>query len=374
MVQITEGGSPWLTDVSVDGELLVAGIEIETERSPADCGLWLLNLQTGQVIKIAEGLVSYPWGALFSPVGGRAIYSATDECTLPIASGTAQSLNEGMWVLDLKTLETETIYDREPPVLLGWLSADSFLVTRPAPDGEGWTLWVEDRDGGSQVVHNLVMEYRGFNLFTDKLSPDGSLIYHHVETLQEVFSDQLSLTSLSSGEVTRESWQGWWWPGSRGQPWSPDSRLLLYHVAGSVRGDMPIDLMVLDVETGEHHLLLKDIGREGPLESLTWPPDSQVVLLLSDDGTTLYALNADGSDLTEVTSSTLTGTLSSYVNLHWSMDCGYLFFHRVQPPPQYDYLTEIWVGVVRRPGESDVDLQARLQQLQDGPWPVAISP
>ena len=122
---------------------------------------------------------------------------------------------------------------------------------------------------------------------------------------------------------------------------------------------MPIDLMTLDVRTGEHRAILSGLSPEDAFIPQAWSPDSQVVLLLSEDRTALHAVNVDGSGFGEVAGSTLSAPKSNYRGVRWSLDGGYLFFHRDPPLPRGEIVTtmetEIWAAVVRLPEESDAD-------------------
>ena len=364
------------SDVSKKGELAVSAYPAVIDGAfETACGLWLLSPETGQVQEISKGILSYPWGALFSPEGDRIIYAATEECP----SASAQSHEEGMWLLDLRTMETTTLYESEALVLRGWAHLDIFLAMRHVPD-VGWTYRIIRLDGSSErVVPNLALEYQGLYLFTDRPSPRGDLLLLVDQNLTSSFNSELSLVSLITGSPIGEPWQGWPHPSAGDSHWSPDNRSLLYLVAGSIQEGMPIDLMTLDVETGEHTPILSGLSpREDPYIPQAWSPDSRVVLLLSKDRTALHAVNVDGSGFGEVAGSTLSAPKSNYRGVRWSRDGGYLFFHRDPPLPRGGVVTtmetEIWAAVVRLPGESDADLQERVRQLQAGPWPVYLQP
>ena len=156
------------SDVSMKGELAVSAYPAVIDGVlEAACGLWLLSPETGQVQEISKGILSYPWGAMFSPDGDRIIYAAAEECP----SESAQSHEEGMWLLDLRTMETTTLYESEAPVLRGWTLPDTFLAMRHVPD-VGWTYRIITLDRSSErVVPDLALEYQGFYLFTDRPSP-----------------------------------------------------------------------------------------------------------------------------------------------------------------------------------------------------------
>ena len=363
------------SDVSMKGELAVSAYPAVIDGVlEAACGLWLLSPETGQVQEISKGILSYPWGAMFSPDGDRIIYAAAEECP----SESAQSHEEGMWLLDLRTMETTTLYESEAPVLRGWTLPDTFLAMRHVPD-VGWTYRIITLDRSSErVVPDLALEYQGFYLFTDRPSPNGNKLLLVDEDLTSSFNSELSLASLITGEPIVDPWQGWPHPHTGDSPWSPDNRSLLYLVAGSIQDGMPIDLMTLDVRTGEHRAILSGLSPEDAFIPQAWSPDSQVVLLLSEDRTALHAVNVDGSGFGEVAGSTLSAPKFNYRGVRWSLDGGYLFFHRDPPLPRGEIVTtmetEIWAAVVRLPEESDADLQERVRQLQEGPWPVYLQP
>ena len=364
------------SDVSMKGELAVSAYPAVIDGAlEAACGLWLLSPETGQIQEISKGVLSYPWGALFSPDGERIIYAAGEECP----SATAQSIDGGIWLLELRTMERSALYESErAPVLRGWAYLDIFLAMRHVPD-VGWTYRIIHLGESSErVVPDLALEYQGFYLFTDRPSPQGDLLLRVDQDLTSSFNSELSLASLITGEPIVDPWQGWPHPHAGDSPWSPDNRSLLYLVAGSIQEGMPIDLMTLDVRTGEHRAILSGLSPEDAFIPQAWSPDSQVVLLLPEDRTTLHAVNVDGSGFGEVAGSTLSAPKSNYRGVRWSLDGGYLFFHRDPPLPRGEIVTtmetEIWAAVVRLPGESDADLQERVRQLQAGPWPVYLQP
>ncbi len=366
------------SDVSMKGELVVSAYHAMIDGAlETACGLWLLSPKTGQVQEISKGILSYPWGALFSPDGERMVYAAAEERS----SATSESREEGMWLLDLRSMETTTLYESEAPFLRGWAYLDTLLAMRHVPD-VGWTYRIIRLGEGSElVVPDLALEYQGFWLFTDTPSPRGDLLLRldQNQNLTSSFNWEFSLVSLITGSPVGEPWQGWPDLSASDSYWSPDNRSLLYRVAGSVQEGMPIDLMKLDVRTGEHTPILSGLRpREDPIIPQAWSPDSQVVLLLSEDRTALHAVNVDGSGFGKVAGSTLSAPKSNYRGVRWSLDGGYLFFHRDPPLPRGEIVstmeTEIWAAVVRLPGESDADLQARIRQLQAGPWPVYPEP
>ena len=368
------------SDVSMKGELAVSAYPAVIDGAlQAACGLWLLSPETGQIQEISKGILSYPWGALFSPDGDRIMYAGAEECSSAGSNGIPQPPAEGIWLLDLRTMERSALYESErAPVLRGWAYLDILLAIRHVPD-VGWTYRIIRLDGSSErVVPDLAFEYQGFYLFTDRPSPQGDLLLRVDQDLTSSFNSELSLVSLITGSPTGEPWQGWPHPSAGDSPWSPDNRSLLYLVAGSIQDGMPIDLMTLDVRTGEHRAILSGLSPEDAFIPQAWSPDSQVVLLLSEDRTALHAVNVDGSGFGEVAGSTLSAPKSNYRGVRWSLDGGYLFFHRDPPLPRGEIVTtmetEIWAAVVRLPEESDADLQERVRQLQEGPWPVYLQP
>ena len=378
LVQLTESGSPaYIVDASFKDELTVSPYPALDEGGvQTTCGLWLLSPEAGDVRKVSEGVLSYPWGALFSPDGERMAYAATEECP----SGPGHDLFADMRVLELGTMETTTLYEGEgEPVLRGWAGPDSILAMREFPD-LGWTyrtIYLEPR---SELVHDLSIEYQGFNLFNDRPSPLGDMVLLVDESpLGSSFNSELSLASLITSETLGEPWEGWLHPQAGHTPWSPDGRSLVYLVAGSVADGMPIDLMKVDAETGEHTPILSGLdARTDANLPQAWSPKSEAVLLLTDERSALHAVNVDGSGYGEVAGSALDGTLSAYHNVRWPAGGGYLFFERHAPLERGVMLTtvesEIWAAVVRLPGESDGALEERVRQLRSGPWPVSLAP
>ena len=368
------------SDVSMKGELAVSAYPAVIDGAlQAACGLWLLSPETGQIQEISKGILSYPWGALFSPDGDRIIYAAAEECSSQSSTGSLnlQPKAYGSWTSG--PWREATLYESERLRSSGaGRCLDTFLAMRHVPD-VGWTYRIIRLDGSSErVVPDLALEYQGFYLFTDRPSPQGDLLLRVDQDLTSSFNSELSLVSLITGSPTGEPWQGWPHPSAGDSPWSPDNRSLLYLVAGSIQDGMPIDLMTLDVRTGEHRAILSGLSPEDAFIPQAWSPDSQVVLLLSEDRTALHAVNVDGSGFGEVAGSTLSAPKSNYRGVRWSLDGGYLFFHRDPPLPRGEIVTtmetEIWAAVVRLPEESDADLQERVRQLQEGPWPVYLQP
>ena len=380
LVQLTASDeAAYLIDVSFKGELAVSPYPVPAMMDgdlPSPCGLWLLSPENGQAQEISKGFLGYPWGALFSPDGERLIFSATDECP----SATDPPIDGSMWLLDLSTMEKTSLYTGErAPVLRGWAAPDAFLAMREVPD-LGWTYRIIGLDPRSERVLDVVLEYQGFNLFTDRPSPRGDRLLLVDQDLTSSFNSELSLASLITGSPTGEPWQGWLHPSAGHSPWSPDNRSLLYLVAGSIRDGMPIDLMTLDVETGEHTPILSGLSAQTDAYlPQAWSPKSEAVLLLPDDRSALHAVNVDGSGLGEVAGSALDGPLSIYHNVRWPAGGGYLFFQRQGPKPERGVMvtsveSEIWAAVVRLPGESDEALNERVRNLQSGPWPVSLTP
>lgn len=376
LVQLTESGSPaYLIDASFKGELTVSPYPALAEGGvQTSCGLWLLSPEAGDVRKVSDGVLGYPWGALFSPDGERMAYAATEECP----SAASQNVDAGMQLLEPETMESTTLYEGEgAPILRGWAGPDSILAMREFPD-LGWTyrtIYLEPR---SEFVHDLSIEYQGFNLFTDKPSPLGDRVLLVDESRLTSFNSELSLASLITSETIGEPWEGWLHPHAGHSPWAPDGRSLVYLVAGSVADGMPIDVMTLDPETGEHAPILTGLSaRTDATLPQAWSPKSVAVLLLADGRTALHVVNVDGSGYGEVVGSALDGPLSAYHNVRWPAGGGYLFFERHAPLERGVMLTavesEIWAAVVRLPGESDGALGERVRQLQSGPWPVSLA-
>ena len=379
LVQLTESGNPaYLIDASFNGELTVSPYPVPAEGGFVDsCGLWLLSPEAGDARKVSDGVLSYPWGALFSPDGERMIYAATEECP----TGPDHHLNADMRLLELESNESTTLYEGERvPVLRGWAAPEIFIAMRKVQD-LGWTyrtIYLEPR---TELVGDLTIEYRGFKLFIDRPSPIGDkvlLVDEHPATGSS-WNSEFSLHSLITSEPIGEPWDAWYLPETAGV-WSPNGRLLLYLVAGSIRDSLPIDVMMLDPETGEHTPILNGLStKTDAYLPQTWSPKSEAVLLLADDRTALYAVNADGSGYGEVAVSVLGGPLPTYRNVHWPAGGGYLFFERHGPKPERGVTvtsveSEIWAAVVRLPGESDGALEERVRQLESGPWPVALMP
>ena len=378
LVQLTESGSPaYLIDASFKGELTVSPYPVPAEGGVVNsCGLWLLSPEAGSVQKVADGALGYPWGAMFSPDGERMIYTATEEC--PSTPG--QHVDADMQLLELGTEESTTLYEGErAPVLRGWAAPEIFLAMRNVPD-LGWTYRIIHLEPRSELVLDLVIEYRGFNLFTDRPSPLGDKVLLVDEYPPgSSWNSEFSLASLITSEPIGEPWEAWFAPQA-GKLWSPDGRSLLYLVAGSVQDGLPVDVMMLDPETGEHTPILNGLStRADAYLAQTWSPKSEAVLLLANDRLALHAVNADGSGYVEVAGSTLGGSLPTYRNVRWPAGGGYLFFERQGPKPERGVMltsveSEIWAAVVRLPGESDQALEERVRNLQSGPWPVSLAP
>ncbi len=376
LVQLTESGSPaYLIDASFKGELTVSPYPALTEGGmSAACGLRLLNPEAGEVRNVSDGALAYPWGALFSPNGALLAYAATEDCP----STPAHDLSADLQVLDLGTMETTTLYEGErAPILRGWSTPDILLAMREVQD-LGWTYRTIGLDPRSEIVPDLAIEYRGFHLFNDRPSPLGDKVLLVDEfPLGSSFNSELSLASLITSETIGESWEGWLHPQAGHTPWSPNGRSLVYLVAGNVPDGMPIDLMMVDARSVEHTPILTGLdARTDANLPQAWSPKSEAVLLLTDARSALHAVNVDGSGYGEVAGSALDGPLSAYHNIRWPAGGGYLFFERHAPLERGVMLTtvesEIWVAVVRLPGEGDSALEERVRQLQSGPWPVSL--
>ena len=381
LVQLTESGSPaYLNDVSYTGKLAVSpypAVDAGGALRPS-CGLWLLSPRAGDVQKVSDGMLSLPWGALFSPDGERMAYAATDEC--PSTPG--HDLSADLEVLDLGTMESTMLYEGErAPILRGWSTPEILLAMRLAmrevPD-LGWTYRKIGLDPRSEIVPDLVIEYQGLHLFNDRPSPRGDDVLLVDEYPSgSSFNSELSLASLITSEPIGEPWEGWLHPQAGHTPWAPDGRSMVYLVAGSVPDGMPIDLMMVDAESIEHSPILTELSaREDAYLPQAWSPKSELVLLLPDDLAALHAVNVDGSGYGEVAGSALDGPLSTYRNVRWPAGGGYLFFERHAPQERGVMITtvesEIWAAVVRLPGESDGALEERVRQLQSGPWPLSL--
>ncbi len=378
LVQLTKSGEgAYLNDVSYTGKLAVSPyptLDTGGTLQPS-CGLLLLSPRAGDVQRVSDGMLGLPWGALFSPDGEKMAFAATEDC--PLAPG--HDLLADLQVLDLSTMENTTLYEGErAPVLRGWAATDIILAMREVPN-LGWTyrkIWLDPR---SEIVPDLVIEYRGLNLFIDKPSPRGNMVLLVDEFPPgSSFNSELSLASLITTEPIGDPWEGWLHPQAGHSPWSPDNRSLVYLMAGSVRDGMPIDVMTLDPETGEHTPILTGLNAQSDAYlPQAWSPKSELVLLLTDDRSALHAVNADGSGYSEVPGSSLDEPLSTYRNVRWFAHSGYLFFERHAPLERGVMLTsvksEIWAAVVRLPGESDRSLQERVQKLRSGPWPVSLA-
>ena len=377
LVQLTESGSPaYLVDASFKGELTVSPYpELAAGGVNTSCGLWILSPEAGDAQKIADGVLSYPWGALFSRDGERMAYAATDECP----STPAHDVFADLQILNLGTMETATLYEGErAPMLRGWAATDIILAMREV-EGLGWTYRKIGLDPRSERVHDMAIEYQGFKLFNDRPSPQGNRVLLVEEPpLGSSFNSELSLASLITPEMIGEPWEGWLHPQAGHTPWSPNGRSLVYLVADSVADGMPIDLMTLDAETGEHTPILTGLDAQADAYlPQAWSPKSEAVLLLTDGRSALHAVNVDGSGYGEVAGSALDGALSTYQNVRWPAGGGYLFFERHAPLERGVMVTtvesEIWAAVVRLPGESDGALEERVRQLQSGPWPVSLA-
>ena len=378
LVQLTESGSPvYLNDVSYTGKLAVSpypAVDAGGALRPS-CGLWLLSPEAGDVQKVSDGMLSLPWGALFSPDGEKMAYAATNEC--PSAPG--NDLFADLEFLDLGTMESTTLYEGDrAPILRGWSTPDSLLAMREVQD-LGWTYRTIGLNPRSEVVYNLVIEYQGLKLFNDRPSPQGDDVLLVDEfPLGSSFNTELALASLITSETIGEPWEGWLHPQAGHTPWSPNGRSLVYLVAGDVADGMPIDLMMVDARSVEHTPILTGLSaREDASLPQAWSPKSEAVLLLTDGRNALHAVNTDGSGYGEVAGSALDGPLSTYHNIRWPAGGGYLFFERHAPMERGVMLTtvesEIWAAVVRLPGESDRSLQERVQKLRSGPWPVSLA-
>ncbi len=378
LVQLTQSGSPaYLVDASFKGELTVSTAPAVIDGDfQTSCGLWLLSPVAGDVRMVADGVLGYPWGAMFSPDGERMVYAATEEC--PSTPG--HDLNAGMQLLDLGTMESTTLYEGErAPVLRGWAAPDIILAMRDVPD-LGWTYRIIGLEPRSERVLDMVLEYLGFKLFTDIPSPLGDQVLLVDEYPSgSSWNSEFSLHSLITGEPIGEPWEAWFTPQA-GKLWSPNGRLLSYLVAGSIQDGLPVDVMMLNPETGEHAAILSGLDtRTDAFLPQTWSPKSEAVLLLADDRTALHAVNADGSGYGEVAGSALGGSLPTYRNVRWPAGGGYLFFERHGPKPERGVTvtsaeSEIWAAVVRLPGEGDDALEERVRQLESGPWPASLKP
>ncbi|MDE3266887.1 MAG: hypothetical protein OYI31_00250 [Chloroflexota bacterium] len=379
LVQLTESGSPaHLVDASFKGELTVSpypAFDPTVGDFQTTCGLWIIGAEAGSVRKVSDGLLGYPWGALFSPDGERMAYAATNECLSTLDHDT----NADIRLLHLDSEERTTLYEGErAPILRGWAAPDAILAMRNVPD-LGWTYRTIGVKPLSEMVSDLVIEYEGFKLFTDRPSPRGNWVLLVVEqpATASSWNAEFSLVSLITTEPIGEPWEAWYTPDTAGL-WSPDNRLLLYLVAGKIRDGLPVDVMTLDPETGEHTPILTGLDTQtDAFLPQTWSPKSEAVLLLADDGTSLHAVNADGSGYGEVAGSVLGGALPTYRNVRWPAGGGYLFFERHGPKPERGVMvtsveSEIWAAVVHLPGESGGALEERVRQLESGPWPVSL--
>ena len=236
LVQLTESDeASYLVDVSFKGELAVSPYPvpamIDGDIAPP-CGLRLLSPETGHVQEISKGFLGYPWSALFSPDGERLIFAAPEECP----SATDPPIDGSMWILDLSTMEKTALYVGEwAPVIRGWAGPDAFLAMREVPE-LGWTYRIIGLDPRSERVLDMVLEYQGLNLFTDRPSPLGDMVLLVDEDLTASFNSELSLASLITGDPVGEPWQGWLHPQAGDSPWSPDGRSLVYLVAGGIPG------------------------------------------------------------------------------------------------------------------------------------------
>ena len=251
LVQLTESGSPaYLIDASFNGELTVSPYPV---MDPAGlmtaCGLWLLSPVAGDAQKILDGVLGFPWSAMFSPDGGRIVYAASEEC--PSAAG--ETVDGAMRVLELETMEETTLFQGEQvPFLRGWAGPDAILAMRNVPD-LGWTYRTIGVNPLSEAVSDLTIEYAGFNLFIDIPSPLGDKVLLVDEYPPgSSWNSEYSLASLATGELIGEPWDAWYRPPTPAL-WSPDNRLLLYFVAGTIPDGLPVDVMMLDPETGGAH-------------------------------------------------------------------------------------------------------------------------
>ena len=147
-----------------------------------------------------------------------------------------------------------------------------------------------------------------------------------------------------------------------------------------IRDGLPVDVMMLDPETGEHtsHPEQASSTQHGRLSCpRRGRPSRRRSCCSQTTGLALHAVNADGSGYGEVAGSVLGGPLPTYRNVHWPAGGGYLFFERHGPKPERGVMvtsveSEIWAAVVRLPGESDGALEERVRRLESGPWPVPV--
>ena len=107
--------------------------------------------------------------------------------------------------------------------------------------------------------------------------------------------------------------------------WSPDGRFIAFsaYTDGELTETSRTELYVIALEDGERRLVSDDLRLA--VEGIQWSPDSQQIAFEaytpSGDGTDVYVVSRDGSDLTRLTDSD-----GYYRNPSWSPDSKQLVF------------------------------------------------
>jgi hypothetical protein len=331
-----------LADVTVNGQALVPRQERHADANGLvrhTGGYMILDPSQGEgrAVVQQEGLFPHGYFAFFQPDGDKIVYETQSGGRL--------------WVLDPKTLTRSNLENPPRGFLKGWLPGDRVVVV------EGDCVGIVGLGRPRQMVQTQEIVLA--------ISPDGR---YYLGRPRDPADHRVIVRDLESGESVGEPWKGTVFLEIDNRSWSPDGHLLVYVAEQKPRDDTG-DLAVFDLETGEHRLLQEDWRdpRRGGLSApLAWSPDSKVLLLRSDFNRSLYALNADGTGLTKVHP-----VPPGYdADHHWSADGGYLLFQRDAGEGK----AGIWAAVVRKPGESDQDLQERVRRLEQGPWPITFDP
>jgi Tol biopolymer transport system component len=109
-------------------------------------------------------------------------------------------------------------------------------------------------------------------------------------------------------------------------PWSPDGSRLL--IAETVLGEEKCKLYVLDVNEGRKTLL---VDESNTFSAISWSPDGQRVALRTNDhqpydSSRIFLVNADGTNLREITKSLPPDEPVYTSDYHWSPDGGSFSF------------------------------------------------
>jgi Tol biopolymer transport system component len=109
--------------------------------------------------------------------------------------------------------------------------------------------------------------------------------------------------------------------------WSPDGTRLL--ISGGLPGEEKWQLYVLDVNQGRKSLLIEKPNTLSA-SPISWSPDGQHIALLSTNPeryeSHIYMVNADGSDIREITKSFPADEIVYTSDYHWSPDGMSFFF------------------------------------------------